>query len=867
MAKSGYYNPNAAGSANLGTYADPWTTEASAEAGTSAGEEIWVMPGTYNQQFGWSKSGTGDENRIGWLVCTSDGSRLATDTEIANGTYRATFDGESSRSYSIYVTTSTSWVWVRGIYGDNSVSHGWHFTQDQYQLKMEMCGHYNAGGNLLAAVNNLYRCIITGGSWENATKGLFVMGNAIIDNLIIGNITEEAISITGNSIIINNIIHDVTSNRAIKSTGMGNAFVKNTLYNVSTGIELTNGSNAYGNYIEDADIGIKRDGGVGHTVATQNAYFNCTVNDQKDSTTYSITGDEHVLVRSKLQDPANGNYMSDPATDDARSMEYPIDDVNSVFVTAGISPEIPNVTLPSPDDVRDGVSVGENTGNLELPSIDNVEDGITFGTSGTEFTGNLTLPIISNVRQNIQYGTSGTEFTGSLIVPSEDDVRDGITVDNTTGNLTLPNEDYVIDSIQYGTSGTEFTGNNQLPSIDNVEDGITFGTSGIEYEGNLSIPTSADVRESIQYGTSGTEFTGGLIVPSEDDVRDGITVDNTTGNLTLPTVINVKSGITYGTSGTEFTGILEARDPISISYYSQTSGYTSGSDEIVLSGSFGSEGDVYFGCDVWQNQYWSSTLISGTTPEVNEDQTVKVYVINGDNVASIFDFTYYENPTVDTYTSYSSLPDADYFKKCTTNYNSERELYDLLLTEAYNKSGTCMTYHVTDYDTTKDQFFGEDTDRHVLRSFDIMAHGELPQEEALWSKFGIEGLDNFQIFVAKRHFQAASSQGSYSATVPRIGDMIHMNHNNRIYDVVDVGQEEEQFLQGKHTWVITLTPHKDTHVALSADTSATMGDISAATNQTSDEYDISDFIESEVSAVEYNTSGETDSPSTIWGDW
>lgn len=416
-----------------------------------------------------------------------------------------------------------------------------------------------------------------------------------------------------------------------------------------------------------------------------------------------------------------------------------------------------------------------------------------------------------------------------------------------SGYYTSPTIDYVTD-IQKNQADQKIAIYAYDINGDVIGDSNNISAS-ISQDGETSVPLNDPHPDEIGYGVYTFDITQ---EESNCDLMI-ITPESSTG-ATIDPVSMYLNEITI--------------EEINVESFNPTSAYLSGGAEINISGTFGSEGNVYIDGQTLLNAYWSTTFLSGTTREVYDDETVKGYIINGDNQVYAFDFTYVNNPVIDVYTSFSSLPSDTYFKKCTDNYDSERLLYDLLVTEAYNQAGTCMTYYVIDYDTTKDKLFGEDTDRTVLRSFDIMAHGELPREEQLWSKFGIEGLDNFQIYVAKRHFTAASSQDSYDATVPRIGDMIYMDHNNRTYDVIDVGQEDEMFLQGKHTWIITLSPHQDTHIALSADTSATMGDISAATDQTSDEYDISSYIENEVSAVEFDTSGDSgDAPSTVWGDW
>jgi len=214
----------------------------------------------------------------------------------------------------------------------------------------------------------------------------------------------------------------------------------------------------------------------------------------------------------------------------------------------------------------------------------------------------------------------------------------------------------------------------------------------------------------------------------------------------------------------------------------------------------------------------------------------------------------------------SALP-SGYFNYTQSAYDNESELYEILITDMYNQNNLSADYYESTFDTSYDKLFGEDGDRYFKQKFTIILHGELPKEEQLWSRFGIEGIDNFQMFCTKRHFSAASLADTGDTVIPKVGDVIYTSYNNRIYEIRDVGQEEEMLHQRKHTWVFTLSPFTDTNISLSADTSATMGDISAFTNQDIDDFDISEFIDNELSAFDYDDSSETESPDSIWGDY
>jgi hypothetical protein len=209
-------------------------------------------------------------------------------------------------------------------------------------------------------------------------------------------------------------------------------------------------------------------------------------------------------------------------------------------------------------------------------------------------------------------------------------------------------------------------------------------------------------------------------------------------------------------------------------------------------------------------------------------------------------------PTVSSsfsdYNDYSLLPDYSYFVKTSPQYENEKHLYDLLLAESYNKMGIRGQYYITTYDTTADKIYGEDGNRRFTRKFDIMVYYELPKELELWSKFGIEGLDNFKMFVSKLHYKAARTNGNNVYDVPRVGDVINIVYNNRYYEIIDISEEEEIFLQRKHSWTLTVQVFKDDHMSL--DSSLSADDLSQYINQ-NDIFDLSATIDNKKTDILY----------------
>jgi len=59
--------------------------------------------------------------------------------------------------------------------------------------------------------------------------------------------------------------------------------------------------------------------------------------------------------------------------------------------------------------------------------------------------------------------------------------------------------------------------------------------------------------------------------------------------------------------------------------------------------------------------------------------------------------------------------------------------------------GVDMIYYPVSYDVDYDRIFGEDLDRTIQRKFCVKGFYELQEEIELFSKFGIEGIDNFHM--------------------------------------------------------------------------------------------------------------------------
>ena len=200
-----------------------------------------------------------------------------------------------------------------------------------------------------------------------------------------------------------------------------------------------------------------------------------------------------------------------------------------------------------------------------------------------------------------------------------------------------------------------------------------------------------------------------------------------------------------------------------------------------------------------------------------------------------------------------------------TAYDNEKNLYDLMLTEGYNLHGVCLTYYVVSYDKDFNRIWGEDNNRSFERKFDVMSYFELPKEDEQWNKFGIVGLDTFQIEVSQKHFAQASKYSadgvlSYDSYIPKAGDIVKSEYSSFFYEIVEVSQEEEMFLQGKHSWSLSVTQYKNEHISASE---LDFPEINVINNNDVDMFNIKDDIDEKKTDILFDGIGNN-SP---FGNW
>ena len=232
---------------------------------------------------------------------------------------------------------------------------------------------------------------------------------------------------------------------------------------------------------------------------------------------------------------------------------------------------------------------------------------------------------------------------------------------------------------------------------------------------------------------------------------------------------------------------------------------------------------------------------------------------------------------IPNYTDMSKMPN-EWLRKCNgMDYENERKLYRKLTTEAYNKFGVCMTYYVVSYDTQYDKIWGEDNNRRFIRKFDIMCRFPLQTEEKMWTKFAIEGIDNFSIFASKDHFRTASTyghdlvvgnigRGTFPIYVPKNGDVIQSKYNKYLYEIVTVKEEAMMIHLSKgYTWEFIIKPYMDEHLSVDPAATASLANVSPFID-VNDIFKVNQVVQTEAATDTY-TPKSCERPAPNNGGW
>ncbi len=220
---------------------------------------------------------------------------------------------------------------------------------------------------------------------------------------------------------------------------------------------------------------------------------------------------------------------------------------------------------------------------------------------------------------------------------------------------------------------------------------------------------------------------------------------------------------------------------------------------------------------------------------------------------------------------FTRLPSDVYFNHFNPNYDNERLLYDLLITEGYNKHGVCCSYIVTTFNTNYDKLFGEDNNRRFERRFKLMTYFDLPKETRTFNNGGIGWTDVFHIYASIRHFNTASKfdfsgTSAYPSYIPRVGDFLSTDYNNMFYEIISVKMQEEQFLQHQHSYDFVVKVYRDKSFSFNPSTSGDFNDLSQYVGN-EDIFNIGQFINEYKEGIVYKPTISECSPRDPFNDW
>jgi hypothetical protein len=217
---------------------------------------------------------------------------------------------------------------------------------------------------------------------------------------------------------------------------------------------------------------------------------------------------------------------------------------------------------------------------------------------------------------------------------------------------------------------------------------------------------------------------------------------------------------------------------------------------------------------------------------------------------------------VPDYRDYSELPN-EWFTKCNSSYDNEREFFQKTQMEVYNTYGVSCYYYKLNYDiSASDRIFAEQNDRVIDEYWsDVSTYFQLPRENKVFSKFGMSDLNNFSMYISKEHFEYITS-----GHIPKIGDLIQSEYNSNIYEIVEVKSSKGMYLMDQRfTWELIVKHFVDERIAIAGDVSASP--LSGYTDKQEDILDITNPIDAVKEDVIYKPTSAEKGSGDIFGNW
>jgi len=226
------------------------------------------------------------------------------------------------------------------------------------------------------------------------------------------------------------------------------------------------------------------------------------------------------------------------------------------------------------------------------------------------------------------------------------------------------------------------------------------------------------------------------------------------------------------------------------------------------------------------------------------------------------------------------VPSTSYWRDDTECKDNERFLYNSLLTNSNNMFAPIWQYYPTTYNLITDRVFKEDSNRMVIRSFSASGMIEdIPPEHRSYKLEGLVGNDIVRAWFSVVHFTEASTYSGLSPNIypswsPAIGDYLYLTSNGLFYEVINVNDAIELFLNRQHNWELVMRVYRDNKLTVSAGSPTLVNDVilqvctsaASATTQFNDYLEINEDINDLITPIEYDEqTGEQ--PVNPFGGW
>ena len=221
-----------------------------------------------------------------------------------------------------------------------------------------------------------------------------------------------------------------------------------------------------------------------------------------------------------------------------------------------------------------------------------------------------------------------------------------------------------------------------------------------------------------------------------------------------------------------------------------------------------------------------------------------------------------------------------YFNYNSDCYANEKLLYNKITSEAFDQHGVKGDWYVVDYSTNNEKIFGEDLDKHITNNFPVKVYMEAPMEERQYNQFGMEDLDNFVAYCNMLQFEKYSN-----GYVPKYGDIFRPYYNGVFYEIINVYNTDDQFLNTPHTWRFTLRVWRnnmlttdnsvtgersmtyDNTNAISTEPPSELTDISEYTENGSDTLKQNDIVEEIIDDQKFDDPNPINTNNNPFGGW